>query len=69
MKYRILLKKLLFLHHISSLPDPCQAKEMYKIQRELHLLGLVRECEAFLIENGLYDMEQYTKLQWKKSHR
>ena len=66
MKYRILMKKLLFLHHISSLPDSCLAKEIYIIQKELHLPGLVKECEAFLIENGIYNIEQYTKIQWKK---
>lgn len=66
MKYRILMKKLLFLHHISSLPDSCLAKENYIIQKELHLPGLVKECEAFLIENGIYNIEQYTKIQWKK---
>ena len=66
MKYRILLKKLLFLNHIATLPDTCLAKEMYNIQKELHFPGLVQECEAFLVEHGLSNIEKFTKIQWKK---
>ena len=65
-KNRILLKKLLFLHHISTLPDSCLAKEVYILQKELHLPGILSECKSFLNENGLCKIEQFTKLQWKK---
>ena len=65
-KNQILLKKLLFFHHISTLPDSCLAKEVYILQKELHLPGIFSECKSFLNENGLCKIEQFTKLQWKK---
>ena len=67
MKYRVLQKKLLLLHHIASLPDSCLAKEVYDLQKNLNLLGLVAECRNVLFDNNIFvDIESYTKYQWKR---
>ena len=66
MKYRILQRKLLLLHHIATLSDSCLAKEVYNLQKELNLPGLVSECSNVLRENDIYDIAMYSKYQWKK---
>ena len=66
MKYRILQRKLIFLHHLSTLPDSSLAKEVYTLQKQLNLPGLLTECEEFLHKYELYDMESYSKAQWKR---
>ena len=66
MKYRILQKKLLLLHHIASLPYSCLAKEVYDLQKDLNLPGLVSEFSYVLLENGIVDIANYSKYQWKK---
>ena len=66
MQWRILEKKLLFLHHVSTLPDNALAKQIYQVQSKLNLPGLVRECREFLIEHHIGDTRAYTKAQWKK---
>ena len=66
MRWRILEKKLLFLHYVSALPDTALAKQIFKVQSKLNLPGLVRECHEFLIENDISDTTAFTKAQWKK---
>ena len=66
MKYRILKSKLLFLHHLEHLPDDSLAKEVYKVQKELNLPGLYKECSQFLTESGILDVKGFSKYQWKK---
>ena len=66
MRWRILEKKLLFLHHVSTLPDTALAKQILQVQSKLNLPGLVRECHEFLIENDISDTRAFTKAQWKK---
>ena len=66
MQWRILEKKLLFLHHVSTLPDTALAKQVHQVQSELNLPGLVQECRDFLVRNDITDISIFTKSQWKK---
>ena len=66
MRWRVLGKKLLFLHHVSTLPDTALAKQIFQVQSKLKLPGLVSECHDFLIEHDISDISAYTKTQWKK---
>ena len=66
MKYRIIKKKLLFLHHVTTLPSSSLAKEILDAQTSLALPGLVQECKEWLIRFEIYRVELYTKPQWKK---
>ena len=53
MHHRILKAKLLFLHHLTTLPADTLAREIYEVQKELQLPGLIKECECFLVNNGI----------------
>ena len=66
MKNRILLRKLLFLHHLATLPDTSLAKEVYTLQTQLNLPGLVDECQDFLRDHELSAIDKYTRCQWKR---
>ena len=66
MKWRILEKKLLFLHHVSTLPDTALAKEILQTQNNLNLPGLAQECKDFLVKHDLTDPDRYSKTQWKR---
>ena len=65
MEYRILEKKLLFLHHVATLPDSALAKEIYNVQKQLNLPGLAQECHEFLVQHGIVQIKNYSKAQWK----
>ena len=65
MKYRILKKKLCFLHYIATLSDDTLAREFYEVQKNLALPGLVKECQEFLDQNEIVRIDQFTKNQWK----
>ena len=63
----LMLKKLLFLHHIISLPDTAVAKEIYLIQREKGYPGLALETDVFLQKLGIdSDPSCFSKAAWKK---
>ena len=49
MKWRIIEKKLLFLHHVATLPEGSLAKEILDVQTNLSLPGLAQECQEWLI--------------------
>ena len=49
MENRIMKKKLLFIHHLETLPEDSLAHEVYVIQKQYDLPGLVKECKDFLI--------------------
>ena len=66
MENRILKKKLLFIHHLETLPANSLAHETYNIQKRFHLPGLVQECRDILLDFGLINVCQYSKWQWKK---
>ena len=66
MENRIIKKKLLFLHHLETLPKSSLASEVYLIQKTLSLPGLAVECSKYLAELDITDsVESYTKMQWK----
>ena len=65
MKYRILMRKLLFLHHVATLPTDSLAREVYEVQEKLDLPGLVQECKEFLVKNGITKVSKYSSQQWK----
>ena len=47
MEFRILEKKLMFLHHLNHLPETALAKEVIQSQTELGLPGIAQECHNF----------------------
>ena len=65
MSNRILLRKLLFLHHLATLPETSLAKEVYDLQTQLNLPGLVSECHEFLRDQEFVAIHKYSKFQWK----
>ena len=65
MKNQILKKKLLFLHHLATLPEDSLAREVYEVQTRLSLPGLVDECKEMLAEFMVTDIISFTKKQWK----
>ena len=65
MNLRILKKKLMFLHHVKTLPDNSLAKEVVEAQEKLSFPGLVKECQDFLNKFEINDVTSFTKLQWK----
>ena len=66
MKYRILRKKLLFLHHIATLPENTLAREVYETQKRHNLPGLIQECENFMVKNNVINLCNFSANQWKK---
>ena len=66
MEYRILQKKLFFLHPLTNLPDNTLAKKVLSIQTKMNLPGIAQECAEFLAWNGLHDMSLYSKQQFKR---
>ena len=53
MKYRIILKKLLFLHHLKSLDNSTLAKQVLQVQDIHELPGLVSECKEYIDKYNL----------------
>ena len=66
MKWRIIRSKLIFYHHLLTLPETSLANEVLKIQESFELPGLVSECKDFMTLHDIKDAEEYSKLQWKK---
>ena len=48
MKYRVIMKKLLFLHHLKRLDDSTLANQVLMVQYRLQLPGLVAECMQYI---------------------
>ena len=64
-KYRILMKKLMFLHHLSTLPGDTLAREIFDVQKRLNLPGLFQECQEFMIKFDITKVESFSPIQWK----
>ena len=64
----IMLKKLLFLHHLSTLPSTSLAAEVYQLQKEDSTLpGLVQDCKEYLSTLNIQsDPAEFNKYQWKR---
>ena len=69
MANRIAKNKLLFYHHLLNLEPDTLAYEIAAIQSELGYPGLMKECNALIVELRLADIRFKTlsKLQWKKA--
>ena len=65
MEFRILQKRLLFLHHVATLPEDSLAREVFQVQEDLNLPGLLQDCQEFLVKNGISNFFKYSKTQWK----
>ena len=66
MELRILQKKLLFLHHLETLPSSALAKEVLELQRMFNWPGLIQECQPFLNKFHIQKVCQYSPYQWKR---
>ena len=58
----ILLTKLLFLHHIATLPRTALANEIYQTMKANNYPGIVKNCQKYLTEWNMTDVETYTKM-------
>ena len=56
MKFRIMLKKLVFVSYILNQNDESLALQMLKIQEKLKLPGLVKECKTIITDLRLPDI-------------
>ena len=65
-KYRILQNKLLLLHHIATLTEDSLARQVYEVQKNLNLPGLLQECNNFLVNAEVIDVGKYTQTEWKR---
>ena len=66
MEFRILKKKLMFLHHLHNLHQSSLAKEVLSLQTLNGLPGIVQECNSFLSNFGFNDLSLYSKCQFKR---
>ena len=66
MEFRILQRKLIFLHHLTNLPNDALAKEVLDVQIKLGLPGIAQECAEFLSRFGMHDLTLYSKQQFKR---
>ena len=62
---RILKEKLLFFHHICSLPQESLAYQVLKVQKQYHFPSLYDDISHFLIEHEIVDVKNYSKAEWK----
>ena len=67
MKFRIILKKLLFIHHLASLEDETLAKHVLTVQDHHDLPGLVSECKGYFKDYQLPNIlkQKMTRNKWK----
>ena len=66
MENRVIAMKLLFLHHVATLPRGTLARDSYDAQLEKGLPGLVSYCQPFLTEFGVSDITAYSKYEFKR---
>ena len=67
MKYRIMMSKILFLHHIISLDDGALAKQIQSSQQRYQTPGLTQEVQGYMEELKLPSCLEikFTKSKWK----
>ena len=66
MEYRILQRKLLFIHHVANSGEKSLAREVLAIQAELNLPGIYQQCKMFLVRFGLENLTNFSKSQFKR---
>jgi hypothetical protein len=69
MEFRVVMKKLLFIWHLSNLDEESLAKEIFQVQKDQKLPGLVEECSKWIDILNLPNVLEFkiTKPQWKRS--
>ena len=65
MPIRILKTKLLFYHHLVTLPDGSLANKIIEILQHLKLYSLKNEIDPFLTRHGVSEVASFSKVQWK----
>ena len=60
------MKRLMFLHHLETLPKDSLAYEVFQVQKSLNLPGLLSECSEVLCRLNVTSMESYSKEQWRR---
>ena len=60
----VLQRKMNFIHHLATLPEGSLAKEVYSIQKENSLKGIVKETNEHVDKIG--DITLVSKYSWKK---
>ena len=67
--YKIEQKKLLFIHHLKTLPEDSLARQVYQQQEKCNFPGLVTECKELFKKYDLPDITAEetveSKLTWK----
>ena len=71
MRYRIVMKKLNFIWHLDNLDDSSLAKQIYEVQKNQFLPGLVQGCSDWIIKLKLPNIVKVkiSKPCWKKMVR
>ena len=62
MEFRILERKLAFLHHLHNLPNSSLAKQVLQVQTSQGLPGIFSDCKEFLAKFKIVDLNQYSKI-------
>ena len=62
----ILGKQLNFIHHLANLPESALARNIFDEQVRLQLPGLYKQCEQYLNEMGIVNLQDLNKWQMKR---
>ena len=65
MEFRILQRKLMFIHHVFNSGENSLAREVMTLQAQLDLPGIYQECKIFLARFGLDNLCHLSKFQFK----
>ena len=66
MEHRVAKQKLLFIHHLLSLPDESLASQIARAQDTNSYPGLIKECRMLLELYNLPDPKSLSKWAWKR---
>ena len=66
MEHRVAKQKLLFLHHLISLPEESLASQVFRAQETNSYPGLIKECKKLLELYNLPDPKSLSKWSWKR---
>ena len=63
---QILLRQMLFIHHVATLPNDSLASECYEEMLKHSLPGIVSNCVSHMNQWGITNIQQYSMWSWKK---
>ena len=66
MEIKILLRKLIFYHHVMTLPEESLTRNFADEMKRNEYPGLVNECETVFNEWKISNVHSYSKLSWKR---